>query len=104
MPNLFSNIPKNLSDELFSDLFKNENIRIERIVSHGHTSPDKGWYDQEEHEWVIVLRGEGELEFDSGKTIKLGVGEYLNIPAHQKHRVAWTTPAEPTLWLAIFYR
>ncbi|MEZ9927684.1 cupin domain-containing protein [Vibrio breoganii] len=104
MPNLFSNIPNDLPNELFSDLLKSEHTRIERIISHGHTSPDTSWYDQEEHEWVIVLKGEGEIEFESGETIKLGVGEYLNIPAHQKHRVAWTTPEEPTLWLAVFYR
>ncbi|MEZ9356316.1 cupin domain-containing protein [Vibrio breoganii] len=104
MPNLFSDIPDNLPNELFSDLLKSEHTRIERIISHGHTSPDTGWYDQEEHEWVIVLKGEGEIEFESRETIKLGVGEYLNIPAHQKHRVAWTTHKEPTLWLAVFYR
>ncbi|MEZ9130317.1 cupin domain-containing protein [Vibrio breoganii] len=104
MPNLFSDIPNDLPNELFSDLLKSEHTRIERIISHGHTSPDTSWYDQEEHEWVTVLKGEGEIEFESGETIKLGVGEYLNIPAHQKHRVAWTTHEEPTLWLAVFYR
>ncbi|GEM80045.1 cupin domain-containing protein [Vibrio superstes] len=104
MPNLFSDIPNDLPNELFNDLLNNKHIRIERIISHGHTSPDKGWYDQEEHEWVIVLKGEGEIEFGSGNTVKLGVGEYLNIPAHEKHRVVWTTHEEPTLWLAVFYR
>jgi len=25
------------------------------------------------------------------------------IAAHRKHRVEWTTPDEPTVWLAVFF-
>jgi cupin 2 domain-containing protein len=28
-------------------------------------------------------------------------GVFLNIPAHKKHRVEWTTPSKPTIWLAV---
>jgi cupin 2 domain-containing protein len=30
-------------------------------------------------------------------------GDFVNIPAHTKHRVEWTTPDEPTIWLAVRY-
>ena len=100
--NLFTDLPSNLPDELFSTLFEANKLRIERIVSHGHSSPDGFWYDQEEHEWIILLKGAARLTVDDS-TVELRQGEYLNIPSHTKHRVEWTTPDEPTLWLAVFY-
>ena len=27
----------------------------------------------------------------------------VNIPAHRRHRVEWTDPHEPTIWLAVHY-
>jgi cupin 2 domain-containing protein len=31
------------------------------------------------------------------------VGDFINIPAFKKHRVDWTTPDEPTVWLGVRY-
>ena len=101
--NLFNDLPSNLPDELFTALLDADNLRIERIVSHGHSSPEGFWYDQEEHEWVVVLKGAARLSIE-GAVRELGPGDFINIPAHQKHRVEWTTPDEPTVWLAVFYR
>jgi cupin 2 domain-containing protein len=101
--NLFSDIPTALPEELFVSLQSSSNVRIEKIVSMGHASPDGFWYDQEEHEWVILLKGAARLTVND-KTIELGVGDYINIPSHTKHRVEWTTPDEQTVWLAVFYR
>lgn len=101
--NLFEAIPPNLETEVFEDIIHAPNTRIERIISHGHRSPASGWYDQAVHEWVVVLQGAAKLEFDDGRMIALSVGDYVNIPAHAKHRVSWTTPDQPTIWLAIFY-
>jgi cupin 2 domain-containing protein len=100
--NLFTGLPSNLPGELFTTMLEADNLRIERIVSQGHTSPDGFWYDQDQHEWVIMLRGAARLSIE-GKSQQLKPGDYLNIPAHQKHRVEWTTPDEPTVWLAVFY-
>jgi cupin 2 domain-containing protein len=100
--NLFANLPSNLPDELFTTLLEANNVRIERIVSHGYSSPEGFWYDQDEHEWVVVLQGAARLSIE-GETKELKPGDYMNIPAHQKHRVEWTTPNEPTVWLAVFY-
>ncbi|MCF2907204.1 cupin domain-containing protein [Pseudoalteromonas sp. DL2-H2.2] len=104
MNNLFSDIPADLSDEVFQTLLSHEQLKIERIVSKGHTSPPQGWYDQDEHEWVLVLQGAGELTFEDGRVERLSAGDHLNIPAHCKHKVSWTDPEQETIWLAIFYR
>lgn len=100
--NLFTNLPSNLPDELFTTLLEANNLRIERIVSHGHSSPEGFWYDQDQHEWVFVLQGSARLSID-GVVKELKPGDYTNILPHQKHRVEWTTPDEPTVWLAVFY-
>jgi cupin 2 domain-containing protein len=101
MTNLFD-IPANLPGELIETLLPAENIRIERIVSRGHGLPPDLWYDQDQHEWVLLVRGAARLRFDDG-TIELKPGDFINIAAHKRHRVDWTTPAEPTIWLAIHY-
>ena len=100
--NLFENLPTAIPDELIHVLSANHNVRIERIVSHGHSSPDDFWYDQEEQEWVIVLRGAARLQFED-TAVDMKPGDFVNIPAHKKHRVEWTTRAEPTIWLAVFF-
>lgn len=103
MGNLFHAIPEKLENECFEDLLKGESIRIERIVSKGHQSPETGWFDQTENEWVLVLEGSGRIEYENGSGVLLEKGDYLNIPKHTKHRVAWTEPNRATIWLAVFY-
>ena len=103
--NLFATIPTDLSEEFTETLLQAKNIRIERIVSHGHASPDDFWYDQDEHEWVVVLKGAARLRFDGHcDTVEMKPGDFINIPAHKRHRVEWTTPDTPTIWLVVFYR
>ena len=101
--NFFENIPNSLSEELIQTFISSETMRIERIVSQGQNSPDNFWYDQPENEWLIVLAGSAILEFEA-KKVKLCLGDYLLIPAHQKHRVKWTDPDQKTVWLAVFYK
>ena len=103
--NLLANLPQQLPDELVETLLTAQHIRIERIVSHGHASPEGFWYDQDHDEWVMVVTGAAALRFaDDQRLVRLRAGDYLNIPAHVKHRVEWTTPEEPTIWLAVHYR
>lgn len=101
--NLFDNLPGSLPEECFDALVEAGNVTIERIVSRGHASPASGWYDQSRHEWVVVLQGKGVVAFDNGEEVTLGPGDYLHIPAHCRHRVAWTAPDEDTVWLAVHY-
>jgi len=98
-----STAPPASGTETFQDLLQSPHVRIERIISLGHTSPAEGWYDQAEHEWVLVLEGRGEITFDDGRTVALGKGDHIHIPAHCKHRVSWTDPTQATIWLAVFY-
>jgi cupin 2 domain-containing protein len=103
MPNLFADIPADLPDELVETLLSGTSFRIERIVSHGHASPAGFWYDQDRPECVVVIRGRASLRFEGEEPIMMGPGDLVNIPAHNRHRVEWTTPDEPTVWLAVHY-
>jgi len=100
--NFFHDLPEHLPEELFQTLLATDQVRIERIVSRGHTSPDGFWYNQDHHEWVLVLRGAARLRVEE-QIMELGPGDFLNLAAHQRHRVEWTTPDEPTIWLAVHY-
>ncbi|WP_193162541.1 cupin domain-containing protein [Microbulbifer hainanensis] len=104
MKNLFSAIPDDLSAEVFEDLVSSQSVRIERIISRGHTTPEQDWYDQDENEWVVVLQGAARILFADGSEESLGAGDFVSIPAHSRHRVSWTDPDQITIWLAVFYR
>ncbi|MGI6782948.1 MAG: cupin domain-containing protein [Aminivibrio sp.] len=100
--NLFQ-IPGRLPDEeFFEELLNTPSLRVERIVSTGQVSPQDFWYDQEEDEWVALLQGEAELEFDDGRTLKLQKGDWAFLPARARHRVSFTSAEPPCIWLAVF--
>ena len=102
--NILDNIPSKIPAEIVENLLEHKNIRIERIISKGQFSRPGFWYNQNENEWVILLKGKAKLLFKDKKNgVKLDVGDYINIPSHLKHRVEWTNPDEETIWLAIFY-
>ena len=103
MTNLFKDIPVELPEELFETLLKAPGLHIERIISRAHSTPAGEWYDQAQNEWVLVLKGGAEVRYDDGTTIRMNPGDYLEIPAHQKHRVTWTHPELDTIWLAIHF-
>jgi cupin 2 domain-containing protein len=101
--NLFRDLPADSPDEVFQTLAAAGAVRVERIVSRGHASPPGFWYDQLEHEWVAVLTGAARVRFEDGDVADLGPGDVLDIPAGRRHRVEWTTPDGPTVWLAVHY-
>lgn len=101
--NLFSNLPQSIPEEIVRNILTTGPVRIAQIISKGQCSPDDYWYDQQENEWVLVVKGAGNLIFENGEQVELKPGDYLNIPAHKKHRVSWTDPEEETIWLAVFY-
>ncbi len=103
LTNLFADIPADLPDERIESILSTSGFRIERIVSLGHRSPEGFWYDQDSEEWVLLIQGAARLRFDGDEPIELRPGAFVNIPAHRRHRVEWTDPDEPTIWLAIHY-
>jgi cupin 2 domain-containing protein len=101
---LLEGIPKELPKEIFDTICSTEGVKIERIVSRGHASPEGFWYDQEKNEFVLVVRGSAGLKLENEDDIVvLKAGDYLNIVAHVKHRVAWTDSTCETIWLAVHY-
>ncbi len=103
--NLFAASPATLPEELVEILGAGEGVRIERIVSRGHTSPEGFWYDQEWPEFVVLLSGAARLEFADGPApLEMRPGDWLEITARRRHRVAWSDPDRDTVWLAVHYR
>lgn len=104
LENLFEDFPEEFDEEFMEDIVDDDHVRIERIVSQGHSSPEGFWYDQDEDEWVVLLTGAAGLAFeDEDEEMVLRPGDHVRIPAHRRHRVAWTSPDEETVWLAVFY-
>src|SRR5690349_18903801 len=101
--NILSSIPETLPAELTEILVQAREVRVERIVSAGHASPPDFWYDQDEHEFVLLVQGAARLQFEES-TVEMQPGDWLIIPAHERHRVEWTRPDVQTVWLAVFYR
>ena len=103
--NLFADVSSaSAGEEACSEIFAQPGLKIERIVSQGQASPPEFWYDQAWNEWVIVLKGGATLQFeDEPATRALGEGDYVFIPARKRHRVKWTEPQQPTVWLAVHF-
>jgi cupin 2 domain-containing protein len=106
--NLFADVADvsadNAGEEALSEILARPGLKIERIISQGQTSPPGFWYDQAWNEWVIVLKGSATLKFENEPAAQsLGVGDYVLIPARKRHRVEWTEPKQPTVWLAVHF-
>ena len=96
--NLFA-LPAGIHREEITDiLWETDALRVERIVSCGQASPEGFWYDQEEDEWVCLLTGEADLEYETGVQT-LRAGDCVFLPRHRRHRVARTTAC---VWLCVF--
>ena len=102
--NIFSAIPDNLPEELFEILAESDAVRIERIISLGHATANEEWYDQERDEWVLLLTGGAGLLFEGEDAPRrLEAGDFVLIPAHCRHRVAWTDQRVKSVWLAVHF-
>jgi cupin 2 domain-containing protein len=103
--NLFSGLPEGRQpEETFEPLVETRGLRIERIVSTGQTTPEGEWLDQDQSEWVVLLRGSARLLIEGEPTERrLEPGDWLLLPAHCRHRVTWTSENEPAVWLAVHF-
>lgn len=103
--NLFEDVPADLPEELFEAIVARDGVRLERIVSRGHATPDGQWYDQEWDEWVLLVRGSAAIVIEGRDApAVLSPGDHLMLPAHCRHRVDWTDPRQDTVWLALHVR
>jgi cupin 2 domain-containing protein len=103
--NLLANTQVKLAEETFHVMAETSGVKIERIVSTGQSSPPGFWYDQEWTEWVFLIAGSAGLAFAGESAARvLHPGDYLEIPARARHRVAWTDPDRATVWLAIYLK
>lgn len=98
----FDDLPR--TGEITTLLAGRPGLRIERIISTGQASPPGFWYDQTDDEWVLLITGGAGLEVEGDGITTLAPGDWLLLPAHCRHRVAWTDPASPTVWLAVHFR
>jgi cupin 2 domain-containing protein len=100
--NLFEGLSPGAGEEIFTTLAQISGARIERIVSTGQASPPGFWYDQDGVEWVLLLSGSAALRFeDEAAPRLLRPGDFVEIPAHARHRIDWTDATAPTIWLAV---
>lgn len=102
--NIFAGLPNKLPEELFERIVEGKDFHLERIVSEGHTTPPNFWYAQENNEFVMLLSGSAKVLYDDGTSFSLLPGDYINILAHQKHRVEETDENQKTIWLALHYK
>jgi cupin 2 domain-containing protein len=103
LTNLLSSLPDASASEITEPLVCARGVRLERIVSHGQVSPLDYWYDRDEAEWVLVLSGSARIAIaGEGENRLLREGDAIFLPAHCRHRVTWTDPERPTVWLALF--
>ena len=99
---LFVALPDATREERIEILTGKPGLRIERIVSQGQSSPPGFWYDQPQDEWVAVLAGRARVEIEGEpRPVEMGPGDWLEIPAHLRHRVVSTSGEEATVWLAV---
>ena len=104
MNNLYADLPADAGAEEFVELFSRPGLRVERIVSTGQASPPGVWCDQPQGEWVLLLQGEARLALEGDPAARLlKPGDFVDIAPHRRHRVEWTHPSTPTVWLAVHY-
>jgi cupin 2 domain-containing protein len=101
--NLLTSLPPTGDAEVIDALVTRRSLRLERIISHGHASPPGFWYDQDQHEFVFLVAGHAELEFEDRPPLALGPGDWVQIDAHVRHRVRATAPDADTIWLVAFF-
>lgn len=99
--NLFQLPDEIPEEELFQAIIPDKGVLIERIISTGQVSPPGFWYEQDRDEWVVLLQGKSKLAWELGRTQDLGPGDWVFIPAKERHRVEWTSKEPPCIWLAV---
>ena len=102
--NLLSSPSPMAGQETITVLVEQPGLRLEQIHSCQSSSPTDFWYNQSEHEWVVLLQGSAQLRFaDEEMPRQLSQGDCLLISAGRRHRVVSTDPAPGCVWLALLW-
>jgi len=104
MKNLLTDLPPTKNEEIFEKIIQHPHFTLERIITSGQHTPEGQWYDQHQDEWVIVIQGQAQLDFEDGEQHTMQAGDSLHIPAHRRHRVTWSDPKKNTIWLVLHYK
>lgn len=99
--NLLADLPLAQAGEIFTELLSRPGVRLERIVSHGQSTPGDEPMEQAEDEWVLLLQGAAGIRIEGSDEVRLEPGDYLTIAAGQKHWVTRTAKDCATVWLAL---
>jgi cupin 2 domain-containing protein len=101
--NLLNDLPAHADGEIFTEVLLRKDVRIERIVSTGQSTPADRPYRQGHDEWVLLLAGSAGLRIEGEGERDLRPGDHVLIAAHRAHWVNWTAKDQPTIWLAIHF-
>ena len=102
--NLFNQELPAVGEESEQQLQKGSSWTLKLIRSNRFQSPQGSWLDQDDHEWVMVLRGSARIRCtEPDRVVDLSVGDHLHLPPHRRHRVERTDPDPGTLWLALHW-
>ena len=121
--NIFDLKDLSVNEEIIKILFKNENVKIEKIISTGQTTD---WQESNKNEFVILVQGNAEIEhydnricedknFKTNENImknlkntndmklQLGKGDIILIKKGERHRVSYTSKNPCCVWICIFF-
>ena len=102
--NLLTTLPTSDNDEVVEQLAAGQSFRLERILSTGQITPAGQWLEQPAEEWVVLLSGAARLRFEDELDERLlKPGDSLLIAGHRRHRVEWTDPDQPSVWVALHF-
>ena len=102
--NLFGSPLPALGEESERVLQSGESWCLKLIVSNQFKSPDGFWYDQDEDEWLLLLKGSARLRLENPEQIiDLSAGDHLYLPSRRRHRIERTDPQPGTVWIALYW-
>ena len=102
--NFFETFEEKPTEEIIEKILENKNLKLERIITNGQITPPGEWYNQENDEWVLLLKGSALILFEDFETKTLNSGDYILIPKFYKHRVQWVDPHNECIWIALHFK
>ncbi len=95
--NIYEIMEPEAGEESFVTLHQSSTLKIDAIRSRLTVAGEN--YDQEEDEWVILVRGSAMIEIE-GNHHCLKEGDSLFLERHTRHQVLSTS--DDALWIGVF--